>query len=175
VTKLALKSAMGIKTARHVSAFRAFNTQIRDAFTNYRSPFLSIDVLLTWGTQRFIAIPVRHEPRRIGASQYTFRKLISHAINMMTGFSSLPLQVASFIGFLSSFFGLVVLIYIVGRYLILGHSVPGFPFLGSIIAIFSGTQMFALGIIGEYLARMHFRMMERPTFTIRTTTNQDKI
>ena len=48
-----------------------------------------------------------------------------------------------------------------------GGSIPGFPFLASTIAIFSGAQLFALGIIGEYLARMHFRMMERPTYAVR--------
>ena len=48
-----------------------------------------------------------------------------------------------------------------------GGSVAGFPFLASVIAIFSGAQLFALGIIGEYLARMHFRMMDRPTYTVR--------
>jgi glycosyltransferase involved in cell wall biosynthesis len=171
VTKLALQSAMGAETARHVSAFRAFRTQMRDAFAKYQSPFLSIDVLLTWGTTRFAAVPVRHEQRQIGKSNYTFRKLVTHAINMMTGFSTLPLQLASLLGFASAFLGLGVLAYVVGRYLILGYSVPGFPFLASTIAIFSGAQMFALGIIGEYLARMHFRMMERPTYAVRSTTS----
>jgi len=165
-TKLALQSAMGAETARNVSAFRAFRTQVRDAFANYQSPFVSIDVLLTWGTTRFAAIPVRHDPRRGGESNYTFRKLVTHALNMMTGFSVLPLQLASLIGFAFTLFGLGVLVYVVGRYLIQGGSVPGFPFLASIIAIFSGAQLFALGIIGEYLARMHFRMMERPTYTV---------
>ena len=99
------------------------------------------------------------------------RKLVTHALNMMTGFSTLPLQLASLVGFASAFFGLGVLVYVIGRYLILGYSVPGFPFLASIIAVFSGTQMFALGIIGEYLARMHFRMMERPTYAVRSRTN----
>jgi undecaprenyl-phosphate 4-deoxy-4-formamido-L-arabinose transferase len=65
-----------------------------------------------------------------------------------------------------------VLVYVIGRYLIQGGSVPGFPFLASVIAIFSGAQLFALGIIGEYLARMHFRMMERPTYSVRSTTSQ---
>jgi glycosyltransferase involved in cell wall biosynthesis len=170
VTKLALQSTMGVETARNVSAFRAFRTQLRNAFVNYQSPFLSIDVLLTWATTRFESISVRHDPRRAGVSNYTFRKLVTHALNMMTGFSTLPLELASIIGFASALFGLAVLVYVVGRYLILGYSVPGFPFLGSIIAIFSGAQMFALGIIGEYLARMHFRMMERPTYTVRSTT-----
>ncbi len=171
VTKLALQSSMGAETARNVSAFRAFRTQVRDAFAHYQGPFVSIDVLLTWGTTRFVAIPVRHNPRRIGMSNYTFRKLVTHALNMMTGFSVLPLQLASLIGFSLTLFGLLVLVYVVGRYLIQGGSVPGFPFLASIIAIFSGAQLFALGVIGEYLARMYFRMMERPTYVVRSDTS----
>ncbi len=167
VTKLALQASMSAETARNVSAFRAFRTQVRDAFVNYQGPFVSIDVLLTWGTTRFAAIPVRHDPRRAGVSKYTFRKLVLHALNMMTGFSTLPLQVASLTGFAFTLFGMGVLMYVLGRYMIQGESVPGFPFLASVIAIFSGAQLFALGIIGEYLARMHFRMMERPTYTVR--------
>ena len=70
----------------------------------------------------------------------------------------------------ASLFGIGVLAYVLLRYLALGYSVPGFPFLASIIAIFSGAQLFALGIIGEYLARMHFRSMERPVYVVRGTT-----
>ena len=64
------------------------------------------------------------------------------------------------------------LLYGVVRYLIQCGSVPGFPFLAAAIAIFSGAQLFALGIIGEYLARMHFRLMDRPAYTVRATTGQ---
>ena len=53
------------------------------------------------------------------------------------------------------------------RAAIAGSTVAGFPFLASIISIFAGAQLFALGIIGEYLARMHFRSMERPTYVVR--------
>lgn len=170
ITKVALQSAMGAETARHVSAFRAFRTSLRQAFADYHGPFVSIDVLLTWGTTRFAAVVVRHDPRSAGRSHYTFGKLVTHALNMMTGFSTLPLQVASVIGFAFSLFGLGVLIYVVGRYLLYGGSVPGFPFLAPVIAIFSGAQLLSLGIIGEYLARMHFRLMERPAHTAHSTT-----
>lgn len=172
VTKIALQSAMGAETARNVSAFRAFRTTLRDAFAEFRSPFVSIDVLLTWATTRFSAVTVRHEPRRLGASNYTVGKLIRHAFNMMTGFSVLPLQLASLVGFVFTLFGLLVLAFVLGRYLLQGGSVPGFAFLASTIAVFAGAQLFALGIIGEYLARMHFRMMERPTYTVRAITDQ---
>jgi len=169
LSKLALQSVVGAQIARNASAFRAFRTQVRDAFADYQGPFVSIDVLMTWGTTRFAAIPVRHDARPIGVSGFTFRKLVTHALNMMTGFSTLPLQLASLIGFAFTLFGLGVLVYVVGRYLIQGGSVPGFTFLASVIAIFSGAQLFALGIIGEYLARMHFRSMGRPHSVIRNT------
>lgn len=170
ITKLALQSAMGAETARNVSALRVFHTRLRDAFATYRSPFVSIDILLTWGTTRFAALSVVHAPRTIGQSNYTFRKLITHALNMVTGFSVVPLQLASIVGFLFTAFGMAVLVYVIGRFIITGQSVPGFPFLASTVAIFSGVQLFILGIIGEYLARMHFRLMDRPAYTVRTIT-----
>jgi glycosyltransferase involved in cell wall biosynthesis len=173
VTKLVLQSSMGAETARSVSAFRAFRTSLRAAFATYQSPFVSIDVLLTWGTTSVAAIPVRHEPRREQRSNYTFQKLATHALSMMTGFSTLPLQIASYVGFAFTFFGLAVLVYVVGRYLLQGGAVAGFPFLASIIALFSGAQMFALGVIGEYLARMHFRTMERPPYTVKSQVAGD--
>ena len=168
ITKIALQGAMGVETARKVSAFRAFRTQTREAFAGYHGFTVNIDVLLTWGTNRFAAIPVRHDPRRLGNSNYSFRKLVIHGLNMLTGFSTLPLQLASITGFTFMFFGIGVLVYVLGRYAILGYSVPGFPFLASIIAIFSGAQLFALGIIGEYLARMYFQIMDRPPYALRS-------
>ena len=174
VTRLALQQVLGAGTARHVSAFRAIRTSVRDAFAEYRSSFVSIDVLLTWGTSRFAAIPVSHAPRLAGSSHYTFGKLLVHSLNMVTGFSTVPLQAASLVGFSATLFGLVVLTYVVGRYLIQGSSVPGFPFLASLISIFSGIQLFAVGVIGEYLARMHFRMLERPPYAVRSTMQTAK-
>ena len=173
-TKIALQGSMGAETARNISAFRAFRTQLRDAFVEYRSSFVSIDVLLTWATTRFTYIPVRHDPRRVGVSNYTFRQLFRHAMNMVTGFSVVPLQLASLVGFAFTFFGFALFVYVIVRFFLEGGSVPGFPFLASTIAIFSGAQLFALGIIGEYIARMHFRMMERPTYSIRSTTARQK-
>lgn len=171
VSKLVMKTTMGVPDARNTSAFRVFRSDIRNAFAAYQCPFVSIDVLLTWGTKRFAAIPVRHDERQDGFSNYTFKKLIIHALNMTTGYSTLPLRLASVLGFGSSLFGFIVLVYVVGRYLIEGGSVPGFPFLAAIIAIFSGVQLFSIGIIGEYLARMHYRTMNRPVYAIRDSVN----
>ncbi|ENO82576.1 glycosyltransferase family 2 protein [Thauera mechernichensis] len=170
ITKLALQGAMGVESASKVSAFRVFRTRLREAFAAYRSPSVNIDVLLTWGTTRFAAVQVRQDERAIGDSGYTLRKLFNHALNMMTGFSVLPLQIASVLGIAFGALGFLVLFYVLLRYLVDGSAVPGFPFLASIIAIFSGVQLFALGIFGEYLARMHFRSMERPPYALMSST-----
>ena len=175
VTKIALQSAMGAPIARKAGAFRLFRTQLRDAFASYDGAYVSIDVLLTWGTTRFDAIEVRHEPRLLGTSNYTFRKLLVHSLNMITGFSIWPLQLASLIGFFFTVVGTAALLYVVGRYFILGGVVPGFSFLASMIAIFSGAQLFALGIIGEYLARMHMRSMRHPAYAVREVVENPKI
>jgi glycosyltransferase involved in cell wall biosynthesis len=169
ITRLTLRTAVGADVARNVSAFRLFRTQLREAFADYQTPFVSIDVLLTWATTRFGATTVPFQQRHSGASNYTFAKLVRHALDMMTGFSTAPLQLASLIGFACTLFGIGIFLYVFIRYCLEG-SVPGFPFLASIIAIFSGAQLFALGVIGEYLARMHFRSMKRPAYVVRTTT-----
>jgi glycosyltransferase involved in cell wall biosynthesis len=173
LTRLMLRMAMRIEIAGDVSAFRAFRTRLREAFADYGSPFVFIDVLLTWGASRFVAIPVRHDPRGAGVSNYTFRTLVTQALTMLTSFSTIPLRLASFTGFGFTLFGLIVLAYVVGRFVIQGGSVPGFPFLASIIAIFSGAQLFALGIIGEYLGRVHLRGMNRPPYVIQVLTGSD--
>ena len=174
LTKLVLQKSMGAATARSVSAYRAFRTGLRDAFAEYRGSFVSIDVLLTWGGARFTAIPVKNDPRTIGVSNYTLYKLISHALNMMTGFGTAPLQLASLLGFLFTLVGGATFLYVIGRYMVSGSPVQGFPFLASAIAIFSGVQLFALGIMGEYLARIHVRTTDRPSFAVDRTTDEER-
>jgi undecaprenyl-phosphate 4-deoxy-4-formamido-L-arabinose transferase len=171
ITRLALSTAVGSDVGKNVSAFRVFRTRLREAFAEYHSPFVSIDVLLSWTTSRFGAVAVDFRPRHVGPSNYTLAKLVRHALDVMTGFSTLPLQLASMVGFACTLFGMGVLIYVIGSYLFQG-SIPGFPFVASLIAIFSGAQLFALGVIGEYLARIHFRMMNRPLYVVRNVSGE---
>lgn len=170
IAKAALATATGGAVAPMVSAFRAFRKTVKPAFEEYRSPLLSIDVLLTWATTNFAAVPVRTDRRQSGGSNYRFRSLARHAMNLMTGFSLIPLQLATLVGFAFTLFGIAILAFVVGRYVLRGTTVAGFPFLASIVAIFSGAQLFALGILGEYLGRMHMRTMDRPAYIVRTAT-----
>ena len=170
MTKRTLQVATGSAEARRMSAFRAFNTRLRGAFADFRGPYVSIEVLLSWATTRSCFIEVEHAPRRYGKSNYTTWKLLAQAGNLLTGFTVVPLHLASATGFVLTLFGTIVLGFVILMYAVHGRSVPGFAFLASIIAIFSGAQLFALGIIGAYLARMHFRIMDRPSYQVREET-----
>lgn len=173
LAKFALRPVVGREIARNASAFRAFRTELRDAFADFAGSYVSIDVLLSWGTRRFDAVPVRHDVRAGGRSAYNFARLATHALNVLTGFSTRPLRFASLVGIASTFFGLAVLTAVVVRYFTEGNPVPGFAFLASLISIFSGAQLLTLGIIGEYLARMHVRIMDRPAYVIRNRTSPE--
>lgn len=165
---------LGGRTAPMVSAFRAFRTELRDGFADYIGPDVSIDGLLTWRTDRFASVRVQHDPRAHGESNYSLLKLIRHALTMITAFSTRPLRIASGIGFLAILFGIFVFAYVVVRFLLEGGSVPGFPFLASIISVFAGAQLFAIGVIGEYLARVHVRVMSKPSYTARAMVGGDR-
>ncbi len=170
LTKYILAATMGATNAGITSSFRLFRSQLRSAFESCHAPAVNIDVLLSWATTKFTSCPVHHDERSQGKSGYDTRRLIGHAINMVTGFSTVPLRLASFIGFFFAFFGVIVLAFVVGRYLLQGGSVPGFSFLASIVAIFSGAQLVALGMFGEYIARMYERNMGKPTYLVAERT-----
>ena len=164
-------SALGFNSAVTMSSFRAFRTELRDGFNTQLGPNISLDALLTWSTTRFAVAKVRHDERKIGRSHYTFKKLVRFMIDMTTGYSALPLRLATAIGFTTIGLGFLLLLYVVGRPLLSGGSVPGFPLLASSIIIFSGVQIFLLGVLGEYIGRMHFRVMNKPTYMIAESTD----
>ena len=171
IVKRAIAYVMGLRTVRDIGAFKAFRADLRRSFDRYNSPDVLVDVLLSWGTSRFATVAVDEAPRAVGTSNYNLIKLIKVSLLVLTSYTTVPLRLASIVGFLFTLFGVGVLGYVLTIYFTLG-SIDGFPFLASTITIFSGVQLFALGIIGEYLARVFERTGGRPTYTISRTTEE---
>ena len=161
-----LTSTSGTENAMELSPFRAFRTSLRRGFEADTGPSVSLDSLLAWSTSRFGSVRVSHEKRSDGESNYSARKLMRFALDTVTGYSSAPLRAASILGFGAVVFGLGVLSWVLGRLLMTGTSISGFPFLASTITIFAGVQLISLGVIGEYIARMHFRIMRKPAYVV---------
>lgn len=168
--KAVFARVLGFESAISISSFRAFRTQLREGFSGELGPHVSLDALLTWSTSRFSTLEVEHHARRVGKSNYSFAKLVRFMLDTATSYSIRPLRLATTLGFLTTLFGLLMLIWVVGNALFVGDSVPGFPFLAASIAVFSGVQLVVLGILGEYLGKIHFRAMNKPTFSVSETT-----
>ncbi len=165
--RIVLKIAAGSEIGERSSAFRAFRSVLRQSFEHFTGRHLALEVLLSWGAARVTHVFVAHRARQYGKSGYTLSKLVRLAFDMLTGYSTLPLRIASGIGLATSLFGLVMFFYVIIRRLFQTDYVPGFSFLASEIALFAGMQLFAIGIIGEYIAQLHFRTMGKPPYVIR--------
>jgi undecaprenyl-phosphate 4-deoxy-4-formamido-L-arabinose transferase len=172
-SKWLLRISTGEPLVNSVSALRAFRTDLRDAFVRFDGPYVSLDALLLWSTSRVAEVSVEHDPRTHGASGYSVGSLARHALTMMVGFSSRPLRAASILGFACTALGVVLLAFVLVRYATQSGSVPGFAFLASAISIFSGVQLFAIGVIGEYLARMYPRVMGQPAYSIAESVGEE--
>jgi undecaprenyl-phosphate 4-deoxy-4-formamido-L-arabinose transferase len=169
-TKAVFAKVLGFESAISISSFRAFRAQLKEGFAGDLGPHVSLDALLTWSTSRFSTVEVSHHPRRVGKSNYSLGKLIRFMLDTATSYSTRPLRLATTIGFITTLFGLLLLVWVVGNAIFVGDSVPGFPFLAASIAVFSGVQLVVLGILGEYLGKIHFRAMNKPTFSVSETT-----
>jgi undecaprenyl-phosphate 4-deoxy-4-formamido-L-arabinose transferase len=169
-TKAVFAKVLGFESAISISSFRVFRAQLKEGFAGDLGPHVSLDALLTWSTSRFSTVEVSHHPRRVGKSNYSLAKLIRFMLDTATSYSTRPLRLATTIGFITTLFGLLLLVWVVGNAIFVGDSVPGFPFLAASIAVFSGVQLVVLGILGEYLGKIHFRAMNKPTFSVSETT-----
>ncbi len=173
-TKYLLEKTLNIPRASDTSAFRIFNSQLIDVFKHHIGPFVDIDAILAWGTKRVGTITVQFRKRKYGQSNYSVLSLISHTIKMIESYSQVPLRISSMMGVIFFLFGMALLIRVLSNYYIYGGAVEGFTFLAVIIIIFSGIQLLAIGIIGEYIGRLHQRSMGKPIFLIREKIDSSK-
>ena len=111
--------------------------------------------------RKSLPCPSSIAPRGTGKSNYSWTKLMTHAVNLVTGLSVVPLQLAVWLGFLVTCFGVCLLAFVMVSYFLHGSQVPGFTFLAVVILLFSGVQLCVLGIIGEYLSRVYLRLRIR--------------
>lgn len=162
-----LAKVFKVEKAKYISSYRIFRRSLSLDFPRNPRGNISIDALLFWCTNRIGFLSVKHDVRKAGKSNYSVNKLFKFALDTIIGYSTVPLKLATYLGLVVSFMGLIILTYVFTRYFIFGGQVAGFTFTASLISIFAGAQLFSLGIIGEYLSSMHSKLMERPAFTIR--------
>lgn len=167
LVKAGLTGVFGVRDARKISAFRAFRSFLVNGLENVSGPSVSVDVALAWASSRVATASVQMRERASGRSGYTLRTLLRHTTNMVLGYSTTPLRLVTVVGFATGALGVALLTQVVYQYLTGATTVAGYTTLASMVALFSAAQLVALGILGEYVGRIHANGMGRPTYVVR--------
>ncbi|MGF9759519.1 glycosyltransferase family 2 protein [Microvirga sp. 0TCS3.31] len=122
--------------------------------------------LYAWIGFKATGVPFVVEERRFGTTQWSFRKLFRFAFDGIAAFSTVPLRIWTYIGFVISFLAIATAVYFMIRTLLFGTDLPGFPSLIVSIMFFSGIQLMSLGIVGEYVGRIFAEVKRRPLYVV---------
>lgn len=160
------------RTRVPISSFRIMRRELVESIFCYSLNFTFVDGLLAWNTTRIAGVQVEHHLRANGRSGYSLWKLVPHAINIFTNFSLLPLQLVSLAGFLAALGGFGAGAYYLAQYLFAQIAVPGYASTIIAILVLGGLQLLALGILGEYLGRVHLNINRKPQYTIRSVLTE---
>ena len=112
-------------------------------------------------------LPYENIERVAGETKWSFWKLFKYSIQGIVAFSTAPLAIASVIGIISCLISFIMVLYIVGRTLLFGDPVGGWPSLVCIILFLGGIQLFSIGVLGQYLAKTYLETKKRPIYIIR--------
>ena len=145
--------------------FRLINRRISERLQAMPEQHRFVRGLVSWLGGKQVAFPYKRDRRFAGKTKYTTGKMIGFAIDAITGFSVTPLRLAIYMGLLSVILALVLGIYVLYSWLMLG-ALQGWTSLMVIVLTFSGMQLFALAVIGEYIGRTYIQTKGRPLFLI---------
>jgi glycosyltransferase involved in cell wall biosynthesis len=150
----------------NVGDFRLLSRRAVDALNQLPESNRFMKGLFAWIGFKQVLVEYDRHPRAAGQTKWPYFKLLNFAIEGITGFSVVPLRLASYAGFLTAFFAFVYALFLLVKTLTIGDSVKGFPTLILTILILGGLQLMAMGIIGEYLGRLFKESKRRPLFLL---------
>jgi len=151
---------------RDTGDFRLLSRRALDALHGLRERHRFMKGLFTWVGYRQCAVDYQREPRHTGRSKFNYWKLWNFALDGITGFSTLPLRVATYVGVLAALLAFLFGAWIIAKTLIWGDDVAGYPSLMTAMLFLGGLQLIALGVIGEYLGRLYDESKQRPLYLI---------
>ena len=131
--------------------------------------------IFEWVGYRKTWLEFENVERAAGETKWSFWKLVLYSLEGIINFSSFPLTVSSYVGMLMTALSFVAIIFIVARKLIFGDPVDGWASTVCIVTFVGGIQLFCLGIMGQYLAKMYSEVKNRPRYIIQETNGEDVI
>ncbi len=153
-----------------VSSYFAVRRFVVDEMIKYESSYPYVIGLVLRTTKRIVNVDVNHRKREVGASGYTFSKLMALWINGFTAFSIKPLRIATLSGTIFAFLGFLYGIFTVIKKFVNPNVPVGFSALMSAMIFIGGMLMLMMGMVGEYLGRVYISQNRNPQYVIRETT-----
>jgi glycosyltransferase involved in cell wall biosynthesis len=147
--------------------YRLLSRRAVEAVRQLREQHRFMKGLFAWIGYAQVAVSYRRDPRFAGETKWSYWRLWALALEGFTSFSIAPLKVASYVGLTAAFAALIYAFVIIYKTLMFGNPVAGYPSLMVVILFIGGTQLIALGIIGEYLGRMFNETKNRPLYLVK--------
>jgi glycosyltransferase involved in cell wall biosynthesis len=151
---------------RDTGDFRLMSRRAVDALKQLRERQRFMKGLFTWVGYRQKSLVYDRDPRFAGSSKFNYWRLWNFALEGITSFSGAPLKIATYIGLLTAFIAFTFGVVVLGKALLLGDPVRGYPSLMVVILFLGGVQLMALGMIGEYLGRLYLEAKQRPLYLV---------
>ena len=162
-----LKLVSPIQIPADTGDFRLMSRQVVDSLRELREQHRFMKGLFSWVGYRQVSVPYHREGRHEGNSSFNYWKLWNFAIEGITSFSFLPLQLATYLGFLVAIGSVLFALYLMIDTLIYGNPVQGYPSLMVTVLFLGGVQLMTLGGIGEYIGRIYNETKRRPLYFVR--------
>ena len=170
VSEITLGKPKGI----YLSPFKIISSSVVKEMCKLNNLFPYIDGLIFQVTKNITQINIEHHKREYGKSNFTLVKSMQVFFRMMFGFSTFPLNFATYIGFFSSTMGFVLAIYFLVKFLLGLEPLTGWTSLIMVILILGGLILLALGIIGKYIGQMYLTINNSPKYIVKETVGYEE-
>jgi dolichol-phosphate mannosyltransferase len=154
------------KIPLNATEFRMMSRRAVEAMKAIRERNRFVKGLANWIGFRQTSVSFASADRYAGETKYTFRKLARLALDGITSFSHVPLQLATYFGFAAAFLSFVYMIYAIVIRVMTTRAVPGWASIMVMVLFIGGVQLITLGIIGEYLGRIYEEVKQRPLYIV---------
>jgi glycosyltransferase involved in cell wall biosynthesis len=155
----------------HTGDFRLINKKVADALKQMPEKHRFVRGMVPWVGFKSTPVYYNRDERIAGKTKYPFRKMLNFALDAIFSFSTRPLKISSYIGLLMIIFSLALSVFMLYIKLFTDLAVEGVTVIVWIVALTSGCQIFILGILGEYIARIFEESKRRPLYIIDSTCN----
>jgi dolichol-phosphate mannosyltransferase len=160
-----LNSLSEVSIPQDTGDFRLMSRRVLDALNAMPEQHRFVRGMISWVGFRQVPLEYHRDERFAGETKWPLRKLVHLTVDALTGFSILPLRLASWLGLATAALSIPLVIYILGSW-VTGRAVDGWVSLSGIVVLFGGIQLIVVGIIGEYVGRMYIQSKNRPLFLV---------